>query len=65
MLKALNDPLGRGADLLGLADYHVTTGFLNTPGTIKVIWLAQAGTVVAGHVIAILLAHAVAMQHIV
>ncbi|SLN49196.1 hypothetical protein ROG8370_02171 [Roseovarius gaetbuli] len=64
VLKALNDPLGRGADLLGLADYHVTTGFLNTPGTVKVIWLAQAGTVVAGHVIAILLAHAVAMQHI-
>jgi len=64
VLKALNDPLGRGADLLGLADYHVTTGFLNTPGTVKMIWLAQAGTVVAGHVIAILLAHAVAMQHI-
>ncbi len=63
VLKALNDPLGRGANLLGLAEYHVTTGFLNTPGTVKVIWLAQAGTVVAGHVIAILLAHAVAMQH--
>lgn len=64
VLRALNDPLGRGADLLGLADYHVTTGFLNTPGTVKVIWLAQGGTVVAGHVIAILLAHAVAMQHV-
>ena len=60
--KILNDPLGNGANLLGLADYYVTTGFFNTPGTVKAIWLGQAGAVVAGHVIAILLAHALALR---
>ena len=62
VLKALNDPLGNGASLLGLAEFYVTTGFFNTPGTVKLIWLTQAGVVVAGHVIAILLAHALALK---
>lgn len=62
VLKALNDPMGTGANLLGLGDFYVTTGFFNTPGTVKAIWLGQAGAVVAGHVIAILLAHALALR---
>ncbi len=62
VLKALNDPLQSGADLLGLGDFHVTTGFLNTPQTVKAIWLSQAGAVVGGHVIAILLSHALALR---
>ncbi len=49
-------------EYLGLADFHVTTGFFNTPQTVKLIWLSQAGVVVAGHVIAILLAHALALR---
>ena len=62
VLMALTDPLGRGADLLGLGPFFVTTGFFNTPGTVKAIWLTQAGAVVIGHVIAILLAHALAVR---
>lgn len=62
LLKAINDPMTRGADLLGLGEFYVTTGFFNTPGTVKAIWLTQAGAVIVGHVIAILLAHALAMQ---
>ncbi|HKL45953.1 MAG TPA: hypothetical protein VJ906_06880 [Roseovarius sp.] len=62
VLVALSDPLGRGDDLLGLGPFFVTTGFLNTPGTVKAIWLTQAGAVVLGHVIAILLAHAQAVR---
>jgi len=62
VLKALNDPLGTGADFLGLGDFYVTTGFFNTPGTVRAIWLTQAGAVVAGHVVAILLAHALAVR---
>ena len=62
VLKALNDPMNSGANLLGLADAYVTTGFFNTPHTVKAIWLMQAGTVVAGHAIAILLAHALALR---
>ena len=59
---ALDDPLGRGWHILGLEDAYVTTGFFNTPDTVRRIWLAQAGAVVAGHVIAILLAHALAVR---
>ena len=59
---ALNDPLNTGADLLGIGHVHVTTGFLNTPGPVRAIWLSQAGAVVIGHIIAILLAHALALR---
>ena len=47
---------------LGLEPFYVTTGFFNTPHTVKAIWLTQAGAVVAGHVIAILLAHGLALR---
>ena len=47
---------------LGLNDFYVTTGFFNRPGTVRTIWLAQAGAVVIGHVFAILLAHALALR---
>ncbi|WP_246209489.1 hypothetical protein [Pikeienuella piscinae] len=57
-LAATSDPLGRGADLLGLGTFYVTTGFFNTTDTVRMIFLAQAGAVVAGHVLAVLLAHA-------
>ncbi|MEO0371724.1 MAG: hypothetical protein AAF231_09740 [Pseudomonadota bacterium] len=49
-------------DAMGLGQFYVTTGFFNTPGTVKAIWLTQAGAVVVGHVVAILLAHALAMR---
>ncbi|MEO3413372.1 hypothetical protein AAFO92_01815 [Roseovarius sp. CAU 1744] len=61
-LKAISDPLARGADLLGLGQFYVTTGFFNTQATVRTIWLSQAGAVVIGHVIAILLAHALALH---
>lgn len=62
VLKVLNDPMGIGANLLGLGDFYVTTGFFNTAHTVKLIWLSQAGAVVLGHVIAILLAHSLALR---
>jgi len=58
---ALTDPLGRGADYLGIGEVHVTTGFFNRLDTVRVIWLAQAGAVVGGHVLAILLGHRLAI----
>ncbi len=57
-----NDPMGRGADLFGLAGGHVTTGFFNTQASVRVIWLTQAGAVVFGHVVAILMAHVLALR---
>ena len=49
-------------DAFALGQFYVTTGFFNTPGSVKAIWLTQAGAVVVGHVVAILLAHALAMR---
>jgi hypothetical protein len=62
LLAALSDPLATGADLLGLGQFHVTTGFLNTRDSVRAIWLTQAGAVVTGHILAILASHAVAFD---
>lgn len=62
VLAALNDPLARGQDLLGLGTFYVTTGFFNEQASVRVIFLTQAGAVVLGHVMAILLAHALAVR---
>jgi hypothetical protein len=40
----------------------VTTGFFNRLDTVRLIWLTQAGAVVAGHVVAILLGHVLALR---
>jgi hypothetical protein len=61
-LRALSDPLSSGLDWLHLGPFFVTSGFFNVQGTVRVIWLAQAGGVVAGHVVAILLSHALAVR---
>ena len=59
---ATSDPLHIGADLLGLGEFYVTTGFFNTRASVRTIWLTQAGAVVIGHVVSILLAHALALR---
>jgi hypothetical protein len=61
-LAALTDPKGTGADLLGLGTFYVTTGFLNTKDSVETIFQAQAGAVVAGHVLSVILAHSVALR---
>ena len=53
----LDDPFRLGWHLLGLDGYRVTTGFFNTRDTVRVIWLSQAGAVVLGHMLAVLMAH--------
>ncbi|MEM6386456.1 MAG: hypothetical protein AAF718_09500 [Pseudomonadota bacterium] len=61
-LAALTDPLNNGADILGLGEFRVTTGFFNRLDTIRPIWLTQAGLVVVGHVWSVLLAHRIALD---
>jgi len=61
-LAATSDPLHTDADYLGLGTFYVTTGFFNTHHTVKIIWLTQAGAVVAGHVLSVLLTHAIAVK---
>lgn len=61
-LAALTDPLGTGADLFGLGEFHVTTGFFNRLDTVRILWLTQAGLVVLGHVWSVLLAHRIGLD---
>ena len=59
---ALNNPLRTGTDIFGFGEFHVTTGFLNTRDSVEIIWLSQAGAVVLGHVLSVLLGHALATR---
>ena len=59
-LKALSDPLARGWNLLGARDLHVTASFLTHHASVEVIWYAQAGAIVAAHVAAVVVLHALA-----
>lgn len=61
-LAAMTDPFRTGADYLGLGAHYVSTGFFNTRDTVRVIFLTQAGAVVLGHVLAVMLAHAIAIR---
>lgn len=61
-LAAATDPFGLGWDVLGLGVFHVTTGFFNSQDTVEVIWLTQAGAIVIGHVVAVLVAHTIALD---
>ena len=60
--RTANDPLNLGWNLFGLAGFYATTGFFNSHDTVQAIWLAQAGAVVVGHVLAILASHALAVR---
>jgi hypothetical protein len=59
---AASDPFGTGADVLALGHFHVTTSFLNTYEGTRAIWNAQTAGIVAGHVLAVLLAHELARR---
>ncbi len=61
-IAAASDPLSNGVDIFNLGSYYVTTGFMNSPASVRAIWLTQAVAVVVGHVISVLLAHTVSVQ---
>lgn len=56
-LQALSDPFGRGWDLFGLGEHFVSTSFAGDYHSMLTIWNVQAICIIAGHVIAIVLAH--------
>lgn len=49
----LSDPLGKGWDLLGTADQTIDYGIVSANG----IWYVQVGSLIVGHVAALVLAH--------
>ena len=59
-LKALSDPLGRGWNLLGTRDLHVTASFLTHHASVELIWYAQTAAIVVAHVAAVVVLHGLA-----
>lgn len=62
VLSTASDPLAFGWNLFGLGAVKVTTGFLNVPETVKIIWLTQAFAVVFSHVLSVLMGHNIAAR---
>ena len=54
----LNDPLQNGSDLMGLGHMHVTASFQNTASGALMLFSAQTGAIVLGHVVGVAVAHA-------
>ncbi len=44
------------------AETWVTTGFLNRPGSVRILYTIQASAIVLGHILAILLSHSFALH---
>jgi hypothetical protein len=59
---ALSDPFALGWDLFGTRDMHVTVSFLANHRSVEVIWNVQVGVIVAAHVMAVAIGHAVALR---
>jgi hypothetical protein len=60
---AASDPFATGLDLFGLGELHVTTSFLNTYAGVRAIWNVQTAAIVIGHVLAVAVAHVLALRH--
>ncbi len=59
---AFNDPFGRGWNLLGLEGAQVTASFLMDYHSVRLIWQSQIAIIVIAHVVAVALAHAIALR---
>lgn len=56
VLAALNDPLFRGDDFLGLPPFYVSMGFLTDRWAMTLIWNAQFALILGAHILAVVLA---------
>ncbi|MDZ5699319.1 hypothetical protein [Chelativorans sp. M5D2P16] len=61
-LAAMSDPFFRGWDLFGTAAPHVRAGVVLGADAAWWIWNAQAAAIIGGHVLAVVLAHAIAFR---
>ena len=60
IIPIISDPLGRGWDLFGSADYKVNIGVVNA----RTAWLVSVAAIVMGHIFAVYLAHIIALRTI-
>lgn len=58
LIPLVSDPLGRGWNLFGTAHFHVDVTVISA----RMVWYTALVTIVLGHVIAVLLAHAQARR---
>ncbi len=61
-LVALSDPISRGWNLFGTAYWPVSAGIVAGAGSAWVLWNLQAGAIILGHVVAVLVAHRLALR---
>ncbi|WP_346772392.1 hypothetical protein [Chelativorans sp. AA-79] len=61
-VAALSDPFSLGWNLFGTAIPHVRAGLTTGAASAWAIWNAQAAAIVLGHVLAVMLAHALAYR---
>ncbi|HEV2897719.1 MAG TPA: hypothetical protein VGX71_07775 [Pseudaminobacter sp.] len=61
-LVAISDPFGWGWNLFGTAHLHVGAGLTMGSGAAWTIWNFQAAAIIGGHVLAVLIAHALAFR---
>ena len=54
----VSDPFGLGWDLFGTAAYRIEIGIVNA----KLVWYVAVTTIVTGHVLAVYIAHVMAMR---
>ncbi|TPM40247.1 hypothetical protein FJ967_07020 [Mesorhizobium sp. B2-3-4] len=56
-IAALSDPFAQGWNLFGTADMQVEAGIVAGAGSAWWLWNVQAGAIISGHVLAVLVAH--------
>lgn len=61
-LVALSDPFSNGWNLFGTAGFEVGVGVVASYESAWALWNAQAAAIIGGHVLAVLIAHALAFR---
>lgn len=61
-IRALSDPFALGWNLFGAGDYHVITSFSSDQRSVTIIWNIQVIIIVVAHVMAVSIAHFLALR---
>jgi len=61
-IAALSDPLGSGADYLGLGPHWVSFGFLSQQHAVWTIWIVQFAIILGAHLLAVFLSEQIARR---
>jgi len=61
-LRAASDPFALGWDLLGTRELHIVASLLTDPGRVYAIWHTQVAIIVAAHVAAVAVGHALVLR---